>query len=295
MNSFHPAISVIIPFYHDWYRLVFCLEALDKQSISKAEFEIIIVNNDPKDPVPEGITFSENVTFLAQPKRGSYAARNLALEHIRGDIVAFTDSDCLPDSRWLEEALKVFRSHQQVDLIGGDIQLYKLPTGETSAYLFEKHYAFKQQMNIERYGKSVTANLIVRRKVFEQVGLFDDSTFSGEDHRWTSMTVSKGFKMIFSPHVQVSHPARISMAELIEKRKRTIGGYYKLRYKSLSFSEKVISHIIAILAPVKTVFSLQDASPKEKISVLLIKWRIEIAAFCELLNLSLKGKEQLKT
>lgn len=295
MMSYSPTISVVIPFYHDWGRLGMCLDALEQQSVPKSEFEIITVNNDPSDPIPEDFVLPENATLLSETRKGSYAARNLALEHTKGSIIAFTDSDCLPDTKWLEEAWKELSSHTQVDLIGGDIQVYKMPTGDTSAYLFEKHYAFKQQMNVERYGKSVTANLIVRKKVFDDVGLFDDSAFSGEDHRWTSMAVSKGYRMVYSPVVQVLHPARVSMAELIAKRKRTIGGYYSLHYRSLSFGSKIKTHIIAALAPIKTAFSLQNASAIEKMRLLFIKWRIEWSAFWELLNLSRKGKEQLRT
>jgi cellulose synthase/poly-beta-1,6-N-acetylglucosamine synthase-like glycosyltransferase len=295
MISYSPKISVIIPSYRDWDNLVECLKALENQSISKSDFEIIVVNNDPADPIAESVVLPENAIMLAESKKGSYAARNFALKRAKGCIVAFTDSDCLPSESWLEEAWKELSSNDKVDLIGGDIQVYKLPAGEHIAYLFEKHYAFKQKMNVERYGKSVTANLVVRRIVFDQVGLFDDSVFSGEDVRWTSMTVSKGYKMIYSPRVKVSHPARVSMAELIHKRKRTIGGYYNLHYRSLSFGSKIRSHIIALLAPIKTCLQLENASFMERLIILMIKWRIEWAAFWELIRLGRGQKNPIRS
>lgn len=287
-------ISVIIPTFKDWETLRNCLEHLKKQTLSSNDFEVIIVNNEPSYPIPDDLELAVNVKLIAEKKPGSYAARNKGIREAKGGILAFTDSDCLPHANWLIGALKEMNSQDEIDMIGGDIQLFKLPKGETSAFLFEKHYAFKQQMNVERYGKSVTANLIVRKKVFDELGMFDESAFSGEDNRWTSMAVSKGYRMVYSPVVRVAHPARVSMAELILKRKRTIGGYYKLHYRSLSFGAKIKSHLIAAFAPIKTAFRLQNASATEKMRVLAIKWRIEWTAFWELINLNRKGKEQFR-
>lgn len=288
-------ISVIIPTYRDWKTLNECLKQLRKQTISKDLFEIIIVNNDPSDIIPEYLDLTENTRVFTEEKAGSYAARNKGILEAKGEILAFTDSDCLPSTSWLEEIVKVMTSNEDIDMVGGDIQVYKLPAGHSSAYLFEKHYAFKQKMNVERYGKSVTANLIVRKSVFEKLGLFNEAVFSGEDTRWTSMAVSKGCKLVYSDRVQVLHPARLSIQELILKRRRTIGGYYNLHYKSLSKGTKVKSHFVAALAPIKTMLTLTNISFLERIKVLFLKWRIEWEAFRELIYLSRNSKDQLRT
>src|SRR5690554_6136694 len=91
-----PFVSVIIPTYHDWERLRLCLDSLNRQTYPKERYEIIVVNNDPEDVVPANFVVPNNFTILEESKPGSYAARNRAIQAAKGEIYAFTDSDCQP-------------------------------------------------------------------------------------------------------------------------------------------------------------------------------------------------------
>src|SRR5690606_33493940 len=101
-------ISVIIPTYHDWARLILCVEALKNQSFPQEDFEVLIVNNDPLDKVPAGFPIFPNFSIINEEKPGSYAARNSAIKIAKGEILAFTDSDCIPDKDWLQNAYRYF-------------------------------------------------------------------------------------------------------------------------------------------------------------------------------------------
>ncbi len=104
-----PFVSVIIPTYHDWERLGYvCTNALfKKQTYPKDHFEAIIINNAPEDSSPE-FNLPDNFKIISESKPGSYAARNKGVSVARGEIIAFTDSDCIPCPDWIEQGVKFF-------------------------------------------------------------------------------------------------------------------------------------------------------------------------------------------
>jgi len=163
--SFTPFISVIIPTYHDWERLSYCIEALDKQTYLKESFEVIIVNNDPKDQVPRDYYLPLNMTITAEGTSGSYAARNKGISLAKGEIFAFTDSDCIPDTNWLCNAVQFFEKYPEYDRIGGKVALFFSGSQYTLAEAYEIVYAFRQDENVKK-GRSVTANMITKKKGF---------------------------------------------------------------------------------------------------------------------------------
>src|SRR5690606_18431287 len=123
MNCTEPFVSIIIPTYKDWQRLSLCLEALSKQTFPAENFEVIVVNNDPDDVVPTFISLPETWQIVSERKSGSYAARNRGLLLAKGEILGFTDSDCLPDKDWIYNAVSIFEE-RKCDRIAGDIQIF---------------------------------------------------------------------------------------------------------------------------------------------------------------------------
>jgi glycosyltransferase involved in cell wall biosynthesis len=104
----NPYVSIIIPTYRDWNRLGMCLEALKKQSYPKENTEIIIINNDPEDLIPVDFKGNKNITIMNAARNGSYAARNTGLKIAKGEIIGFTDSDCIPNTDWISKAVVIF-------------------------------------------------------------------------------------------------------------------------------------------------------------------------------------------
>src|SRR5690554_5645873 len=118
-----PIITVIIPTYHDWDRLQLCLNALQNQSLPNNGIEIIVVNNNPYDLVPDTLYIPSNVKIINEGKPGSYAARNKAVRESQGIFLAFTDSDCIPDKNWLFNALQIFEN-KNISRIGGKVSIF---------------------------------------------------------------------------------------------------------------------------------------------------------------------------
>ncbi|MDT3404777.1 glycosyltransferase [Mucilaginibacter terrae] len=212
-------VSIIIPTYKDWHRLELCLKALADQSFSQNAFEIIVVNNYAHDTVPAGFFTPGNCTIITETNHGSYAARNAALKIAKGDILGFTDSDCVPDKDWIKNAVAYFTTHADITRIGGPLHIFFKGKGPTFTELFDMKYAFPQE-SYAKSGFAVTGNLFVKRVVFNTIGPFDETVESGGDYLWGQKAEAAGLKIAYSADVAVNHPARDSIKELYKKEKR---------------------------------------------------------------------------
>jgi glycosyltransferase involved in cell wall biosynthesis len=221
-------VSVIMPVYNDYRRLELCLAALSEQSY-KGEVEIIVADNNSSDFDDSVIAKYPNVTKIIESKPGSYAARNKALPLINGQLVAFTDSDCIPSVDWLKNGVSLMQS-QQASLIAGNVEIFfENPSDKPNwVEIFESILAFPQKENAA-LGRSVTANLLITKDALTKAGDFEEDTFSGADYQFTRRATSQGFKIVFGDNVTVKHPARCSIAQIRKKARRVVGGFYELR------------------------------------------------------------------
>jgi GT2 family glycosyltransferase len=134
----------------------------------------------------------------------------------RGDALAFIDSDCRPDERWLEEGLAELR---HADIAGGHVDvLVEDPARMTAAEAFESVFAFRNERYVKELKFTVTASMFVWRSVFDSVGDFINSI--PEDKDWCERAWRQGYRIRFAPKSIVGHPARRTMEELKRKWRR---------------------------------------------------------------------------
>ena len=102
MNN-QPFISIIVPVYNGENIIGACLKSLLAQDYPKDKYEVIAVDNNSKDKTAD-IIKEYSVHYLFESKvQGSYAARNTGVRHAKGEILAFTDADCVADKGWLKK------------------------------------------------------------------------------------------------------------------------------------------------------------------------------------------------
>ncbi|MEO0684710.1 MAG: glycosyltransferase [Cyanobacteria bacterium J06649_11] len=231
MNEF---VSIIIPVYNDTDRLILCLRALHIQSYPKDLFEIIVVDNASEEKVVDIVSREfPNILLLEEPLKGSYAARNKGIQHAKGDIFVFTDSDCIPNPDWLEKGVKRLQQEPDCGLISGRIDVfYKHEEYPTFIELYEKGVAFPQELYIAKYHFSATANMFTYRRILDAVGVFNKDLKSGGDHEWGNRVFNAGFPLIYADDVCIKHPARRTWQELSIKIDRVSKGQYKINKKS---------------------------------------------------------------
>src|ERR1044072_31217 len=106
MSSRPTFVSVIVPVWNDAARLDACLRALDMQTYPCELYEIVVVDNDSDEAVGPVVESHGRARLVHEARPGSYAARNTGLAHARGEILAFTDADCLPVEDWIERGVE---------------------------------------------------------------------------------------------------------------------------------------------------------------------------------------------
>lgn len=213
-------VSVIVPVFRDWQRLAVCLAALERQTLPAGDFEIIVANNEPNAAAPP-LPLPANARIVHEPRPGSYAARNRAVAEATGEFLAFTDSDCVPDPAWLEQALAILAADPGARATG-PVPIFREPGTNRFVYLYEYHTAFRQKL-AAGLGKCATANLVVARATFDAVGPFDESLASGGDTEWGERAHQRGVPIHYDERVRVGHPARRTLAEIIRKKRRLAG------------------------------------------------------------------------
>lgn len=226
-------ISVIIPTYRQWGFLQSCIDALANQSLPQDLFEVVIVNNDPADPAPETLRLMPNGRIVAEAAAGSYAARNRGITESRGDILCFTDADCLPTPDWLRQTLRCLEMEPSVARVGGEVIVTAPAASPDLGILHERLFGFNQARYVRRGGWAATANMTARRSVFDAVGLFDATIYSGGDHEWGKRAAAAGQAIRFCAEAVVDHPARQGAA-LLTRTRRIAGGALALELRSTS-------------------------------------------------------------
>lgn len=171
-----------------------------------------------------------DIRYLVEPIASSYRARNRGIEISRGEFLAFTDADCLPDENWLSLGVDRLMRNPKLDLIGGQVTVFsRCPEEASPVELYEMVSAFPQHLFVSRWNFAVTANLFVRRQVFEACGSFHPDLKSGGDLEWGQRATSAGFVLEYAPEVLILHPPRSSVFQLLSKARRIQGGLHDLR------------------------------------------------------------------
>lgn len=287
-------VSIIIPAYNDWQRLSLCIHALSRQTFPLNKFEVIIVNNNPADDVPDQIILPSNFKILNEVKPGSYAARNLGIISSRGTILGFTDSDCIPDEKWIEKAVEYLDLNKSCSRIAGKISIFYSSTRPTTAEIYDKLYAFNQIGYAQNSGTGVTANMFSYKTVFDAIGYFNANLMSGGDFDWGTKAHKKGFQINYVDSIIVNHPARENVNMLIKKERR-VGGSQAIFMEKYNNRFLKVLHFVSDLVPrlheLKFIINnTKTLSITDKIRVLFLRQYLLYVRSFERLRVSLGKK-----
>lgn len=224
-------LSVIVPAYNAEKTIIPCIESLLKQSYPKDSYEIIVIDNLSTDKTAE-IVKSYPVRCLSEDKiKSSYAARNRGILEARGDILAFTDADCVTDPDWLRLGAAAFSS-QEIGCVSGEVQAYE-PVTDTEKYLAGKNELSQTKTSADYpFPYPKTANAFYRKSVFERIGDFEKTWVSGgdADFAWR-MQIETSYKLVFIPEALVRHKHRATLSKMFKQCAKWGIGYSLLAKK----------------------------------------------------------------
>jgi glycosyltransferase involved in cell wall biosynthesis len=224
-----PQVSVIVPAHNAESQLPRLFESLRRQTVVAGTFELIVVDDASTDGTAAVVDAEPLARLLRLETRiGPYPARNVAAAVARADLLALTDADVIAATDWLEQGIVAFE-RQDVDLVAGGIRI-PLPPRPSSVALIDAARHLDQERYV-RNGYGVTANLWVRRTVFDEVGGFNERILSGGDAEFGRRAQAAGKRLLYVPEARVDHPPRATVAELARKGFRLgIGGAQQSRY-----------------------------------------------------------------
>ena len=133
-----PKVSVIIPTFNrkDWLKE--CLDSVTNQDTKGISYEVIVVDDGSSDGTEDIVHRYKKTTYLRQKNQGQAAARNLGLSAARGQVIAFTDDDCIPSKDWLRNGLLAL-SETGLDGIEGLTTTDKDKTSPLSVLTYTYH------------------------------------------------------------------------------------------------------------------------------------------------------------
>ena len=276
--------TVIIPTYKDWPRLQMCLDALALQSMPAAEFEVLVANNNRGADLPGDLRLAANVQVIWAEQPGSYAARNAVLPHAKGEVLFFTDSDCIPDPDWLRLGVAHLALLPEQDRIAGCIALFPAGVDWLPEEIYDR-LVWLKQTEYAKAGWGTTANLVVRRSLMDRVGPFDARMFSGGDKEWNLRANAAGSKVHYDAQVIINHPARGSFDELALKRRRLTGGKHKRQAKSFKRFIPPVRLLIPSFKMTAKLYAAKDLPLSQRLALMRIDYALRRVTFAELIRL----------
>lgn len=217
---------MIIPVYDGSRTLGRCLAALSAQTLPRAEYEIIVVDDGSSDDTAQ-IVAGFPVCLLSQPHRGPAAARNLGVREAKGDLVLFTDADTEPMPNWVETMLSPFSDEG----IAGAKGTYRTRQKEWIARFVQIEYEEKYARMARAKNVDVvdTYSAAYRREVALFDGGFDESfpSASAEDAEFSFRLAKQGYRFTFLPNAIVYHQHAATLKAYCRRKFKI--GYWRIR------------------------------------------------------------------
>ncbi len=213
-------VSVIIPTYNRAQKLLRVLSALEAQTLDKAHFEVIVVDDGSTDSTSSDLEgFVGNaplqIRYLRQTNKKQGAARNLGIKHSRMPLLTFIGDDIIPEPNFLEEHLYFHRKNNRygnVAVIGYTTWEKDIKVTPFMRYIGEYGHQFGYSL-IEGNGPLTfnffyTSNISMPRAMLENLEyLFEEDfdTYGWEDIELGYRLESMGMRLLYNPKAVAYH------------------------------------------------------------------------------------------
>jgi len=191
-----------------------CLKSLRELNYPKEKYEIIISDGLSTDKTVE-IAKNYGAKVISNVGQTVAPGRNIGFSNSRGEIIAFTDADCVMDKNWLTNALKYFEDRTVAGVGGPNLA----PDNESSfgqavrfLFLFGSLMSGSVYVSDSRKVKSVISlpgcNAIYKRKALEKIMPTDETLLTCDDVEINYQILQQGYKLLYTHDVLVWHYRR---------------------------------------------------------------------------------------
>jgi cellulose synthase/poly-beta-1,6-N-acetylglucosamine synthase-like glycosyltransferase len=216
------SVTVVVPVRNRELTIQPLLESLQQLDYDRNKVEVIVVDGNSTDKTRE-IVKKYPVTLVVEKRKGLNLARNTGIKCAKGEIVAFTDSDCRVPPNWITKIVENFKD-PQVSCVGGSAKA--LDSDFISQYadnsIVRLMPFFTKREELEKvkpfFRHPAGCNMAFRRKVAEEVGYFDENIQYGFDEvEFADRICRAGYKMVLDPEVVVWHKHRSTFREFLKQ------------------------------------------------------------------------------
>lgn len=201
-------ISVVMPVLNEEKHIVNCLTALVENT--RKPDEILVADGGSTDRTRELIAQFPEVRLLDNPERHAAGGRNVGLAQASGDVIAFTDGDCIVQRDWVASIEEAFETYP-IDGLGGKVTTapfenrYEEFWGNLAWRLImsfgDEAYEVRQRTLNDAF---VTANCAYRKSLLDQLHGFDLwFANNGEDIDLCWRALDSGAKLMYIPSVVI--------------------------------------------------------------------------------------------
>lgn len=201
-----PRVSVVVPARNAIATIGDCLTSILAADYPASRREVVVVDNASTDATP-AVVRRLGVTCVRESERGPGPARNRGVRAGGGEIVAFTDADCVVARDWLRELMAPFAADDGVLAVAGECVAYP-PTTPVQRYMMVRRPCMQKAALAAARPYFATGNVAFRRSVFARVGLFDSRFITGEDQDFAWRFLAAGLTFRYAPNAIVFHRHR---------------------------------------------------------------------------------------
>jgi GT2 family glycosyltransferase len=229
------SFSLIVPTYNRLPILRKCLEALEAQTLSSKNFEVIVVDDGSSDGTEALLSQYRppfRFQYLRQTNSGTGAARRIGVAHASGEYLLLMNDDTICAHNLLEEHLLVQREYasEQWAVLGN----FEYPAAALqralTRYFSVEPFMFPQVSMEEGcpYGYShfITCNVSVRREAVMEAGSFDSTYKLSEDTELGIRLFERGYRVLYHPAAHAFHDHLPYPARNLIRRARVYGADY---------------------------------------------------------------------
>lgn len=217
-----PSVTVVVPVRNGEQTIEPLLESLQKLDYNNDKVEVIIVDGNSTD-MTQDIVKKYPVKLVVEKKKGLNVARNTGIKKGNGEIVAFTDSDCIVPSNWVTKIVENFKN-PQVSCVGGSAKAlnsdFVSQYADNSIVRLMPFFTKREELDKVKpfFRHPAGCNMAYRKKVAEEIGYFDENIQYGFDEvEFADRVCKAGYKMVLDPNVLVWHKHRSTLGEFLKQ------------------------------------------------------------------------------
>jgi len=256
-----PKISIISPTRNRKNKLIRCLKSIESLDYPKDKLEVIIVDNASNDGTTSVVKkeFPKVKIIENEYNLGVSTALNIGIKESSGNFIFIFEDDLVLEKGCLKKLVTFSLENPKIIAAGGLFYYNKKNRirnlgGKINFFTSKIKIRGKDEIYRNQYGHSEAdvvggATLLINRKIFEEIGYFDERFFwSYEDLDWCLRLKKKGYKIIVLPEAKIFHDHKIS------EKPSPFSEYHIIRSKII-FMKKYMSIITFWFFPLQIIYT----------------------------------------